>query len=105
MTEPGCPPPSLRSDPGLMLHEMMRWGLDRQEMYAPAYLDFGSSGLVIFSSSPYSMGGQAFEIKYECPPRCEDKKGQKFCNKQLKKEKCHKKSNKKKCAKTCGYCG
>merc|ERR1712080_523957 len=91
-------------DRGLTLDEMMRWGKDRQYYYSPGSLSFGSSGLVVFQSPPTSMGGPGFEIEYECPPPCVDKKKQKFCNKQVQKGKCNKKSNKKKCAKTRGHC-
>ena len=107
MVEPGCPPFDF-TNPGykrsLTLDEMMRRGTDRQDFYFPGSLSFGSSGLVVFQSPPFSMGGPGFEIKYECPPPCVDKRGQKFCNKKVRRGKCNRKRAKKKCAKTCGHC-
>ena len=103
MVEPECPLFDIINpgyERGLTLDEMMRWGTDRQDFWSPGSLSFGSSGLVVFQSPPFGMGGPGFEIEYECPPPCVDKKSQKFCN----KEKCHTKSAKKKCAKTSGHC-
>ena len=70
--------------------------------YFPATLLFGSSGMVFFTNG--GQEGQAFEIKYTCPPPCIDKKSERKCKKALKKGKCHKKKFKNKCAKTCGHC-
>jgi len=110
MVEPGCPPLDF-TNPGfdrrLTLDEMMKWGTDRQDFYSPGALSFGSSGLVVFQSPPMGMGGMGgpgFEIEYECPPLCVDKKSQNFCNKKVTRGKCHKKKVKRNCAKTCGHC-
>ena len=49
--------------------------------------------------------GKPFEIKYTCElaEPCEDKKGEKWCEKRKKKGKCKKKYYKK-CQKTCEQC-
>ena len=75
-------------------------------------ITFGSSGSVDFKSNFNGMNkqfngkvGKPFEVKYTCelPEPCEDKKGEKWCEKRKKKGKCKKKYYKK-CQKTCEQC-
>lgn len=108
------------------------FGTDRYQIPAkdryqiPATLGFRSDGFVDFSSMNICNEGPGFKITYECPqpstpqpptpqtttpqtttpqpPECVDKRTQKFCKNQLKKNKCELDTNKKNCALTCGHC-
>ena len=100
LVEPHCPStPPMRSFDSL-------GRILKMDNPNPGYMFIASGGNVGFSSDSYSMGGMAFEIKYECPvvEPCEDIKSTKWCKKQKKNGKCKKASVWKKCQSTCEKC-